>query len=604
LASISALNNHKKIAMKQFNKYIVVVLLFAVLGSCKKGSFLDPKSVTDLNEATVFSDSARTIAVLTGIYSSVSVSFNHGKTASYMDVSDETDGRYTGGTNLHVRFAQGTLNPSDGIIGTDAFNMSTAYRSIRRANLYMNKVDEAPLSAELKKRTKAEARFLRAWYYAMLTKAYGGVQLMGDKVLEMGDPIVTPRSTYKECVEYIVSECEKAADDLPASYTGLDYGRATKGACLALKARVLLYAASPLFNGGSIATDTKLKELTSYPTADPQLWNKAAQAFLDVINLNQYQLETDNSKPGLGFYRVFLKRVNNEYIFAGMTAANRTLEAAFYPQNISGAAPVHFPLQNAVDKFGTVDGLSITDPASGYTDNNPYINRDPRFYYSIVFNGSKLFTTTGNTQAQIFTYVNNAAPNNNPQTANYTIVDNTVSNDNTKTGYYPRKMCDTSTAGNGGANTERCLPLIRYAEMILGYAEALNEMGQTEAAVDQIKIIRTRAGIKPGANNRYGIAVGINQSDMRTLIRNERSVELMFEEHRFWDVRRWKIAPQTETAEMQGMKITKNGSSYTYERYKAVRQHYWPANHSYYLMPYNLGELAKLPGILIQNPGW
>ena len=521
-----------------------------------------------------------------------------------MDVCDESDGRYTGGTLLHIRFAQGTLNPSDAIIGNDAFNYNTAYRSIRRANLYMSKVDEAPLSAELKKRTKAETRFLRAWYYAMLTKAYGGVQLMGDKVLELEDPIDVPRSTYKECVEYIVSECEKAAIDLPASYTGLDYGRVTKGACLALKARVLLYAASPLFNGGSIATDAKLKELTCYPTADPQLWNKAAQAFLDVINLNQYQLETDNSKPGLGFYKVFLKRVNNEYIFAGMLAANKTLEGGFYPQNISGAAPTHFPLQNAVDKFGTADGLSITDPASGYTDNNPYVNRDPRFYYSIVYNGSKLFTTTGNTQAQVFTYVNNPAPNNNPQTANYTIVDNTISNNNTKTGYYPRKMCDTTTAANGGANTERCWPLIRYAEIILGYAEALNEMGQTEAAVDQIKLIRTRAGIKPGANNRYGIAVGINQTDMRMLIQNERAIELMFEEHRFWDVRRWKIAPHTETAEIQGMKITKNGSNYTYERFKAVRQHYWPPNHSYYLMPFNQGELAKLPGVLIQNPGW
>lgn len=598
--------------MKRIYK-IAHSVLFGVLliaASCSKSNFLDAKSVTDLDEAAVFTDSARTIGILTAIYSSVGASFEPngalgGGSGGYLDVTDECEPRWTSGGNIPIKFAIGTFSPGDnGAFSSDPFKVETAYRRIRAANLYLNKVDGSPLSAALKKRTKAEARFLRGWYYAMLMKAHGGVQLT-EEVLDIDAEISVPRSTYAECVDYVVKEMDAAAADLPLSYSGLDYGRATKGAALALKARILLYAASPLFNGGSIASDEKLKALTAYPTVDQQRWNTAVQAYQDVINLRQYQLETDDTKPGLGFYNVFLKRVNSEYIFAEMVGLNKTFEDRSYPTNIAGGRPNHWPQQNAVDRFGTADGKAISDPTSGYTDNNPYVNRDPRFYYSIVYNGSRLFTITGNTYAQVFTYVNNPAPNNNPQTSNAQILDNTQSNAATKTGYYYRKMCDTTLAANSGGNTERCNPLIRYAEVLLGYAEALNETGQTEQAVDQIISVRTRAGIKPGANNRYGIPTGISQDDMRSLIQNERSVELMFEEHRFWDVRRWKIAEVTEKAPMQGMKITKTGgSTFTYERYNLTRQHSWPADNRYYLMPYATTELAKLPGVLLQNPGW
>jgi starch-binding outer membrane protein, SusD/RagB family len=574
------------------------LLLIASQHACKKGNFLDTQNSTDLTEASVFSDSARILSFLTGIYSSIGTSFNYnrwGGSASYMEATDEVDARYVGATNMAIRFANGTLSSSDAVLNQDFFNLTTCYQRIRQANLFLSKVDNSPLSAVLKTRTKAEARFLRAWYYAMLIKAYGGVQLVDNTIFGIDDDITTPRSAYADCVEYVVRECELAATDLPLFYTGLDYGRITRGACLALKCRVLLYAASPLFNGGSIATDDATKKLTSYPVADPQRWARAAQAAKDVIDLNQYQLEVDNAtKPGLGFYKLFLKRVNTEYILAQMLGLNKTAEAKFYPPSRNGNDNCS-PLQNVVDRFGMNDGMPY-DPA--ISDNNPYVNRDPRFYYSFIYNGASTYSTTGNVQLPVYIYVG-ATP-----ASDAIVLDNTQSNQNTKTGYYGRKMCDTSTAGNGGANTERCTPLIRYAEILLNYAEALNESGNTLLAIEQVKAIRLRAGIKPGINSDYGIPATPTQSELRALIQNERSVELAFEEHRFWDVRRWKIAPQTETAEMQGMQITKVGSSYTYKRFKLNRQHFWPANNNYYLMPYAQGELAKLPGILVQNPGW
>src|SRR5699024_2910051 len=175
-------------------------------------------------------------------------------------------------------------------------------------------VGQSPLSAALKKRTKAEARFLRAYFYSLLMEGWGGVPLVGDSIYDLNAQAQAVRATYADCVDYVVSELDAIAPQLPLTYSGLNYGRITRGACLALKARVLLFAASPLFNGGSIATDEKLEALTGYPTHDPGRWQKALKAAQAVVDLGVYHLEVDNTtQPGYGFYSVFLKRVNQEY---------------------------------------------------------------------------------------------------------------------------------------------------------------------------------------------------------------------------------------------------------------------------------------------------
>jgi hypothetical protein len=170
----------------------------------------------------------------------------------------------------------------------------------------------------------------------------------------------------------------------------------------------------------------------------------------------------------------------------------------------------------------------------------------------------------------------------------------------TRTGYYLRKFMGDNRTTTTYATQSHNFPYFRYAEILLNAAEALNELGRTEDAVNQIKPIRTRAGIPAGANGRNGIAAGITQAAMRDLIRNERRIELAFEEHRFWDVRRWKIAEQELSGPLYGMKITKTGTTFTYEKVQIGTMVF---SDRLYLMPIPYDETTK-NAALEQNPGW
>jgi hypothetical protein len=172
----------------------------------------------------------------------------------------------------------------------------------------------------------------------------------------------------------------------------------------------------------------------------------------------------------------------------------------------------------------------------------------------------------------------------------------------TKTGYYLRKFLDENTiASTTSSTTERCFPLMRYAEILLNYAEASNESGDLNTAYAQIVAIRKRAGINAGTDGRYGIPAGIGKDDMRLLIQNERRVELAIEEHRYWDVRRWKIAENVSNKTLHGMKVTKVGNGYTYEQID-IRTPVFVAP-KWYLWPIPQLEVNKSTDLL-QNPGW
>ncbi len=157
-------------------------------------------------------------------------------------------------------------------------------------------------------------------------------------------------------------------------------------------------------------------------------------------------------------------------------------------------------------------------------------------------------------------------------------------------------------SANSGANTNRAWPLIRYAEILLNYAEAINEAGQTALAYPKLIELRQRAGIDPGANNLYGLKPNMTKEEMREVVRNERRIELAFEDHRWHDIRRWKIAMVTNNQYNKVMKITKNSNgSYTYERRESIRRHNFRPE--MYLMPIPDAEINKMPALL-QNPGW
>lgn len=582
-------------------RYILPCLALLVgLAACTKSSdFLDKTTdLTNLTEEQIFSDSTRTFQFLTGIYSDAKFSFTKRRWDNQGNLEHTTDDmeyRFYGGTQRIVILYSGAVSPGNFPIKDQ---WTTPYTNIRRVNMFLQHLPEVPLQPALKKRMEGEARFLRAWYYEYLIKSFGGVPLLGDTVFtDIYTNIDLPRNTYEECVNYIVSElddCEKLLP-APAEYEERDYGRVTKGACLALKSRVLLYAASPLFNGGLTKLQYRNSDelanrirVAGYPSEDISRWQRAADAAKAVMNSGYYSLEVDNTtKPGYGFYNMFLKRKNSEYIFFANQAPNYDIEQYYNPPSRSGGY-YGYPTQNFVNDFPMKNGKAITEATSGYNPQNPYLNRDPRFAYSVIYNGSKYSKSTS-TLEDVWTY--DGAPQDG-----YNVM--------TVTGYYCRKMCDEKTSNANRRTTERGLPLLRYAEILLNYAEAINEVGNVSEAYTTLKQIRERAGIDRGTDGMFGLKVGMTKEEMREVIRKERRIELAFEDHRFFDVRRWMIAMDVLNGFNKAMKITKSGSTYTYNvidvEAAGRRRSFRP---EMYLLPIYREEITKSPK-MIQNPGW
>ena len=578
-------------------KITVLVVAISLLLACKKGSdFLDPKISNDLTADAVFKDSINTSMFLNRIYYDIGFTFQ--MSDGYQGLSRYAAGghmvtggeaspqRFNGAQNTAPLMALGNLT-AEVVVAGIVENWNVPWQNIRRCNLLMSRINESPISAPTKKYMIAQARFLRAWYYFLLVRTYGGMPLIGDKVYNIEDKIDVPRSTYEECVNYISTEMDAAASDLPAVEAQLaqDYGRATKGAALAVKARMLLYAASPLFNGGSIATDAKLKALTSYPSFDKERWNKAIKAMQDVMNLGSYQLMVDNTtRPGYGFYKTFQVRYNNEYILAKMEGRNTTLESWLRVPSL-GDGYRAVPTERMVKSYLMKNGLPIEDPNSGYDASNPYVNREPRFYNSIIYNGADWFNTS-NAKVKILTHVGSGTADAVPAAGGVA------------TGYFIRKMLNE----DGTGQTDRCWPLLRYAEILLGFAEAKNEYtGPTVEVYDALKQLRIRAGIDAGVNGNYGLKPGMTQDEMRTVIQTEYKIELAFEEHRMWDVRRWKTAEVELNYPADGTYVVKNANG-TFS-YSTVIRYNWLFNKRFYLFPITSLEIGRSPA-LVQNPGW
>jgi hypothetical protein len=439
---------------------------------------------------------------------------------------------------------------------------NTNYTGIRRANMFLSKIDRVPATEELKKQWKAEARFLRAYFYFELVKRWGGVPLLGDQVLGISDHLNMSRNTLDECVQYIITELDAIKDELlPAVVSDKDWGRANKGAALALRSRVLLYAASPLMN----------------PSGDLQKWTAAANAAKEVMQLNTYSLVTD-------FVGLFNAVKNSEIIFLKQQAQSQTVETNNGPIGYITGTGLTSPSQNLVDAFLMKNGKMIQEAGSGYDAANPYANRDPRLDATVMYNGKKWL----NRSVETFEGGLDKPGGNRVQT---------------KTGYYLRKFMGKFESSANYSNQNHHVLLFRYAEILLNYAEALNESeGPVKEVYDALVLIRKRAGITAGVGNLYGLPAGADKNIMRELIRNERRIELAFEEHRFWDIRRWKIAENVMNAPVKGMVIRKDDSgSFTYEVKEVVPSVFDASKMYWYPVPFYEIQTNRN---MQQNPGW
>ncbi len=411
---------------------------------------------------------------------------------------------------------------------------------------------------------RAEAHFLRAYFNFELLKRYGPIPIIKSTLDINKDYSDTPRPTMKEVVEFIANDCDIAADSLeltPWRNMNDAFGRATKGAALALKSRLLLYAASPLYvDFGDIDEANK--------PSDATLWKAAADAAKAVIDLNQYELASAYDDLFKNDFQ------NKEYIFVRRYPSNSDFEKSNFPVSYGGKGGTN-PSQNLIDDYEMLDGTAFdwNDPIKAA---HPFENRDERLLATVLMNGV-LFKGK-----RVATYPGGADATPNPNA--------------TKTGYYLRKFLNENVnIQTGGGSDGHVVPLFRLAEIYLNYAEALNEYDPTNPDIAvYLNKIRERVSLPD-------VPSGLTQEQMRTLIHHERRVELAFEEHRFWDVRRWKVASSTLGAPVKGVKITQDDAgNFTYSPVQVEQRVFQPKMYWY---PIPQSEVLKLHH-WEQNKGW
>lgn len=563
--------------MKKNLLFISAVIGIITMASCKK-DFLSVIPTDRLSESALLADSSLFEKFVTNRYLGIRLQDKEGEGtdpgfgrgfeyAMWSAISDEAI--YNNDDNTWG-IQRGLLAPENtGIAGTI---WGRSYRSIRECNWALNNLPSLQMSDARKALIKGELQFIRAFRYHDLIRNYGGVVLLGDKVYNLADNFqdaaVYKRSTLQESMTYILNELTAAAANLPLNNDSKwELGRATSGAALALKSRLALYAASPLYNVGS--------------------WNDAVAAAQAVIKLNKYSLF------GGGYANLFYDANNSETIFARLYKPNARhvcLEISNGP-NGHGGWGGNLPLQNLVDDYEMSNGKVITDASSGYDPQNPYVNRDPRFAASILYNGAKY------RGRELETFTPGGKDSKDGQ-----------ENWNTsKTGYYLRKFINEDYPINNPWNVAGLQPwyYIRYAEVLLNFAEAANEAGSPTAvpsgaslsALAAVNLIRSRPGV-----NMPAIPSSVTQSDLREIIRRERRIELAFEEHRFYDVRRWKIADVTDNKPALGINITKTGNVLNYSTKIALTGRAF--NTKMYWLPIPRTEIQASGNQLQQNVGY
>jgi len=571
-------------------KTIIALVLAVLLAGCEKLDYSEHSFFTDPEE--IFSNFSRTRQFLADIYNRLPTDFSSVDGAMRSAASDEAE--YVIQNSSIQEFNNGQWNPSNALDN----NWSNFYSGIRSANLFLDKIEGRTFEdfkynddyeEEMVRFDKFhyEARFLRAFFYFELAKRYGDIPMPDGIINDVDEINSIAKSDFDVVISYIVDECDAISDSLPVTWVGAQFeetGRVTRGAVQALKIRALLYAASPLHN----------------PSGDLSKWEAAATA------ANGFLINTDFTYAFDATYYnsnemaagAFNNRASTGLIFERRQGNANSFEKSNFPKGFDAAnGKATCPSQNLVDAYQTSDGFDVildqdgnwSAPGSTVFDPaNPYDNRDPRLLQTILINGNKWKGTT------VETYTGGA--HGLPQA------------DATPTGYYLQKYVrqDINIAGSSAAPKEHVWVIYRYAEIYLNYAEAMNEAfgpttapaGYTMDAVTALNFVRTRGAIGLPA------VTAASADELRSMIIRERRVELAFEDHRFWDVRRWKLFddanPDKVTEDLYGIQITNGTGSLSYAR-KLVDDRLWEDKMYLYPIPYNE---TKINTNLIQNPNW
>ncbi len=603
-----------------------IIVAFLMLLSCEESSFLDKQPEDSLNLDQVFAAKRYTEEYLANVYSYIP-EYANADEVNLTPVSDEAKFSWNGVPAYNINM--GNWGPT--FIPYHIWD--NMYRGIRSASVFINRVDEClEMSEQLRKQYRAEARFLRAYYYHLLMRQYGPIVIMDDPIPVDASPseIQLPRNSYDECVRYVISELDLAMEDLPIRITDENQlGRPDQVVAKALKSRVLLYAASPLFNGNKEYAEFKNHDGTNLinQTYSIEKWKKAAdaaKAVIDALPGGLYkQFNAENKLDPFASYRdLFFDKWNKEVIWAYRTDQAGTWEWNGGLVQVGGYAN-YGVTQQLVDAYFMnngqrpitgydANGAPIININSGYVESgvanepgkytragiwNMYVNREPRFYATITYNGSE-WVWHGNDGDQVW-YAEFFA------TGKDGVQGGARGQDITRSGYVIRKY----NSPNSDVFNRRLIPnaswiIFRLGEFYLNYAEALNECdpGNPDILV-YLNLIRERAGIPQYGNGLNALPVPNNQAEMRELIRAERRIELVFESHRLFDTRRWKIAPQTDNGPMYGMDINAGNSWSDPAFYKRKVFETRTFEFKHYFWPIHQDEIDKNK-MMVQNPGW
>lgn len=554
--------------MKKY-KNLLLALFVALASGCS--DMLDIKPTSFISDEAIWEDKVLIDKFVANTYGSMLCGFNRCTAGFGQNWSMSWAGNMDSATD---DFASVSDSPIYTQLNKDAITAQSCpfvseiwiqeYLVIRKCNTIIERVagvDDKVLTAKEKLRIDAEARFLRAFCYFDLGRTFGKAPLIL-KAQNLEEDLLVAPSSFAEIVEFVKDECDLYADNLPLTYPEEEAGHATKGAFLALKSRALLYLASPLNSED-----------------DARKWDDAAVAAQAVMDLHVYELYKMGETPyrSMEFDKT---AANKEVIF------ERRFSFPEAPHNIhmmwsldaedAGAWNGLYPTQNLVDAYETIDGKLIDDPTNTmYDAQDPYSNRDARFYQSIIYNGSTWET-------YLMSMVTNTVdPSKNgsckPRLGK------------ARCGYGPKKFIeelDPSTNIYGGYAQSNNWPYFRYAEVLLNYAEAKNESLSVpdESVYNAVNEVRARS-------NQPNLPTGLSKEEMRKRIKNERRVELLLEEHRFYDLRRWKDG-NVLAEPIMGMNIYNNNITLKYEISK-VEDRVFTGEH--YYLPIPLSEQEKNP---------
>jgi hypothetical protein len=539
--------------MKKTFMILMIISVISLFYSCTKTSeFLDKKPLDQYSETDVWSDPALVETFVNMMYrNALGWPFSIERLSDYSDESFFTP-------DWDVLNFNKSLMTSDGLLGwqvdwatphTLHFRWDPLYANARRTNIFFSKIDEVPSDDEaVIDNLKGQAYFMRAWTYFYLTALYGGVPII-TKAYTLDDEFEVARNTYEECISFVIGQIDSAALFLPDAYP--TDGHVTRGAALAFKARVLLYAASDLHNSGKngvVTSGFSNPELLGYVGGDATArWTAAKNAAKAVIDLNKYSLYKATPAPAdsvaQNFIELFTSKGTNEDIllqfFTPKTDENWD---GYNPGLYCGPNGYHnwgnnTPLGDLVDEYEMKDGSKF-DWSNLTHKANPYVKREARFYATVNYEGVQWRKRPADAlQIDPFSkiqvgYVYN--PSNVMIKAGLDTRSGPIEDWNGgKTGYYLRKYVDPNVDPQ---YVKQDVPFkhLRYGEVLLNYAEACIELGQDAEARTYINLIRKRAGQPdlPGA---------LAGDALRQAYRHERRIELAFEDHRFWDVRRWLI---------------------------------------------------------------